>query len=344
MDNMDRKRYIYKFNSQEEYYLNKNTIMQNPSVVLIRKTKEVVFEDYETEYFTIMALEDSDFNVCKPINVGYMYYSLNNEEWVEITDAVSFPIKKFDKIKFKGNGNYSSDMCSSIFNLQKFNAEGNIMSLIYGDDFIGKKTFSSSSFGGEFQYLFAHSNIVSAKNLILPALELTEKCYRYMFSGCKSLIQAPTLNAPKLVKECYESMFELCESLIDIKMMALDISAENCMLNWVNHVANRGTFTKHALMTSLTNGVNGIPTNWDEVIEGNELSKFTIRLYSNEMRTYICEYGHNWEEYVNSKYNSDFSIVNGLVCYHSTVLILNADVRYNDGIRHDVIYDVRTVS
>lgn len=339
---MDKKRYIYKFNSKEEYYSSKYTIMQNPSVVLINKTKEVLFEDYENEYFTIVALEDGEFNVCKPINVEYMYYSLNNEEWVEITDAVSFPIKKFDKIKFKGNGNYSSDMCSSIFNLQKFNAEGNIMSLIYGDDFIGKKSFSTYSFGGEFQYLFAHSNIVSAKNLILPAIELTQTCYRYMFSGCKYLIQAPTLNAPKLVKGCYESMFEDCESLIDIKMMALDISAENCMLNWVNRVANNGTFTKHALMTLLTNGVSGIPTNWNEVIEGNDFSKFTIRLYNNDICTYICEYGHNWEEYVNSKYNRDFSIVNGLVYYYSTVVILNTDVRYNDGIRHDVIYDVRT--
>lgn len=68
----------------------------------------------------------------------------------------------------------------------KFSVYGNIMSLMYGDDFENKtilknildNCYFSGSFGGIF---FNNQNLVSASNLILPATTLNEYCYYGMF-------------------------------------------------------------------------------------------------------------------------------------------------------------------
>jgi hypothetical protein len=45
-------------------------------------------------------------------------------------------------------------------------------------------------------------------------------------------------------------------------MLATNISALNCLSNWVKGVATNGTFTKSPSMTSLPNGDSGIPEGW----------------------------------------------------------------------------------
>ena len=99
----------------------------------------------------------------------------------------------------------------------------------------------------------------------LPATTLTYNCYYNMFSDCISLTTAPELPATTLKDYCYQFMFQGCTSLNNITMLATDISAFNCLSNWVNGVASTGTFTKAASMTSLPTGVNGIPEGWTVV-------------------------------------------------------------------------------
>ena len=48
-----------------------------------------------------------------------------------------------------------------------------------------------------------------------------------------------------------------------IKCLATEISASNCLSNWVSGVASTGTFVKNANMESWTTGISGIPENWD---------------------------------------------------------------------------------
>ena len=57
-------------------------------------------------------------------------------------------------------------------------------------------------------------------------------------------------------------MFYGCGKLNKITMLATDISAYDCLYNWVNDVASSGTFIKHPQMTSLPNGRSGIPNGW----------------------------------------------------------------------------------
>ena len=56
-------------------------------------------------------------------------------------------------------------------------------------------------------------------------------------------------------------------------MLATDISASRSLYKWLDGVAESGTFTKAASMTSLETGVSGIPSNWaveDYVEETND--------------------------------------------------------------------------
>ena len=96
----------------------------------------------------------------------------------------------------------------------------------------------------------------------LPATTLADNCYMNMFNGCSALTAAPALPATKLTQWCYARMFEGCSKLNNITMLATNISASNCLGNWVNGVASTGTFTKASSMTSLPSGTSGIPSGW----------------------------------------------------------------------------------
>ena len=96
----------------------------------------------------------------------------------------------------------------------------------------------------------------------LPAATLADSCYASMFQGCTSLTTAPELPATTLAEYCYSNMFNGCASLNNITMLATNISATNCLNQWVMNVSSTGTFTKSPEMTSLTIGVNGIPSGW----------------------------------------------------------------------------------
>lgn len=85
---------------------------------------------------------------------------------------------------------------------------------------------------------------------------------REMFYGCKLITDAPVLHITTLASNAYYRMFYGCNALRYIKMMATDISASNCLYQWVSNVAATGTFVKNSAATWTTTGVNGIPTGW----------------------------------------------------------------------------------
>ena len=111
--------------------------------------------------------------------------------------------------------------------------------------------------------------------LVLPATALTYGSYSRMFEGCSLLETAPELPATTLAQECYKQMFKNCTKLNYIKCLATDISATNCLLNWVNNVSSAGTFVKDISMTGWTTGVNGIPSGWT-VEDYAELQNWTM--------------------------------------------------------------------
>ena len=214
-----------------------------------------------------------------------------------------------DKVMVKGiNTSYGVEDGYSIYyntfedSTAFFNVEGNIMSLLYGDDFSDKKVFD-----GEYVFvgLFRETNIVNAQNLILPAITATTGCYSSMFDNCTSLTTAPELPATTLtganlntsIKGCYSGMFAGCESLVTapelpaatltqycyygmfygcsnlsyVKCLATNHSANGCTDRWLGYynngkVSSEGTFVK-ASGVYWAVGTHAIPEGWVVVEE-----------------------------------------------------------------------------
>ena len=99
----------------------------------------------------------------------------------------------------------------------------------------------------------------------LPATTLQRYCYYSMFQGCTGLTQAPELPATTLQSYCYMSMFQGCSRLNSVECLATDISAFDCVSNWLSNVSSSGTFVKAASMEDWPSGDSGIPTGWTVV-------------------------------------------------------------------------------
>ena len=183
--------------------------------------QDVKETDYSKEPLTFKILSygtinwtASDSSLTKTIE-----YKLNDGEWTHITSstepsASAIVVTRGNKIQFRGNNtSYSDGLFYNTFgsSTAEFEVEGNIMSLIYGDNFKNNSTISSIC---AFASLFNGCvNLVSAENLILPATTLAMSCYASMFEGCASLTTAPELPATTLQFACYSSMFKGCSNL-----------------------------------------------------------------------------------------------------------------------------------
>ena len=166
--------------------------------------------DYSKDYLTFEALETGTFS----FSTNAIQYSLDNGSmWTTLAAGASTPpINTGDKILFKQTGLTPGGEYVGIGTFSssgRFNAMGNIMSLVYGDNFVNQTTLNNY----QFCLLFCGCSLVDASNLILPSTTLTSNCYNSMFDGCGSLIAAPELPATTLAGRCYEKMFIGCISL-----------------------------------------------------------------------------------------------------------------------------------
>ena len=199
--------------------------------------QEAATSDFSTKPLTFNILSAGtiiwtvkDKSIAKTID-----YKLNNGEWKSIksntgSSAPKINVAEGDKIQFRGNNAQYATSPSKYNSFSgstaSFEVEGNIMSLIYGDDFKNKLTISSDY---TFTNLFrACANLVSAENLILPATTLAYYCYYYMFYGCSSLTSAPKLPATTLTNLCYYGMFWNCKSLSTAPALPANTLAKSC--------------------------------------------------------------------------------------------------------------------
>lgn len=102
---------------------------------------------------------------------------------------------------------------------------GNMMSIVYSDDFKNKDTVPNLVFSNLF-YNNNHIRNHASKALILPATNLGIGCYRYMFAH-SSIQTAPVLPSTTLSERCYESMFAYSDLQTAPELPATDL-AESC--------------------------------------------------------------------------------------------------------------------
>lgn len=122
-----------------------------------------------------------------------------------------------------------------------------------------------------------NSHITSSPFTKLHDVLPSDRCYEGMFDNCSGLIKAPELPAKILTQRCYYRMFYLCSNLNYIKMLATDISANDCLWDWVEGVSSTGTFVKSKDATWDTTpgalGTSGVPAGWtviDDTFPTNE--------------------------------------------------------------------------
>ena len=164
--------------------------------------------DYSQDYFTFEALESGNFTFTG----NSIYYSIDDgSTWTQLASGSSTPtLNGNDKILFKATGLSVNSGIGQFSSSGQFNVMGNIMSLIYGDNFINQTTINANQF---VNLLKGNSYLRNAQNLILPATTLAYKCYYCMFYNCTSLTTAPELPATTLANYCYGYMFQNCTSL-----------------------------------------------------------------------------------------------------------------------------------
>ena len=80
-----------------------------------------------------------------------------------------------------------------------------------------------------YSFMFEHcTSLKTAPNL--PATKLAKNCYFRMFLGCESLETAPTLLAESLVSSCYGYMFMNCTNLKSAPQLCATALALNCYI------------------------------------------------------------------------------------------------------------------
>lgn len=105
-------------------------------------------------------------------------------------------------------------------NTLPYSMEGNIMSLITKTNF--DQALDLTVYGQcTFRSLFAYAGIVSAENLVLPAMTLSQYCYWDMFAGSQLVTPPKVLPATLGIDYAYREMFYNCRELTTMPQMEL---------------------------------------------------------------------------------------------------------------------------
>ena len=193
-------------------------------------------------------------------------YKKNDGEWTQITSSNAgtlIPVAVGDIVQLRGdNAQYApqdgrcSCWCGTTANYKMY---GNIMSLV---DSTGFTTLSSFTAPNVFMNFFNSGGCIDAENLVLPATALTNYCYQGMLAQSANLQVGPLLPVETLVQGCYAYLFYHSYQINNIRCLATDKNARNCLQEWVNGAPSSGTFYKNPNMSSWNRGRSGVPNNW----------------------------------------------------------------------------------
>lgn len=189
--------------------------------------------------------------------VGYLYYSTDSgATWASLGTQETSP--QFDAgtkimLRYKQNTTYTNGftiVCSN-----RFAIEGNIMSLVYGENFTGQTEFTNERYTLT-QVFKDNTLLTNIDNIVIPATALTERCYSNMFEGCTRLTRVPSnlLSSTTLAPRCYENMFNGCTALTNVPTLPATTLMNRCY---------RGMFQGCTSLTSVpTDLLQGTTFEW----------------------------------------------------------------------------------
>lgn len=118
-------------------------------------------------------------------------YSLNKGVWDNLSSNESINVNAGDSIRWKGNNSaYSSDRdnYNHFTGTALFRTKGNIVSLIYGDDFIGKESYTLQDYA--LNCIFLDSSCIDAYDLYIHT-KTGMRSLRHVFANCSLLTRPP---------------------------------------------------------------------------------------------------------------------------------------------------------
>lgn len=192
-------------------------------------------------YLRFVALEASTIGLTsKQATFPNLEYSLDGSTWTT-WDGTSVALNSGATMYVKGNN--PNGLCGAMSRTNTFTmsgsieAHGNIMSLLYGDNFDGQLVLPSN-------YCFARlfencSALLTPPEL--PATTLTSACYTYLFRHCTSLRSAPILPALTMTLQCYGNMFSYCSSLTTPPELPATTLAQSCYIGMFNYTGITST-------------------------------------------------------------------------------------------------------
>lgn len=239
------KKLIHFKNKQtfESEVANENIL--DTSIVFIQDSKEIsthgtvyktvnwsILTNPSQEYTTFTALENGTFSFTKKGTGDNIQYSKDNgTTWTSLASGNTVSVVTGDKVLWKSTITPKEVNGIGIFSSSnKFNVSGNIMSLLYGDDFKNQTNLEGKNFA--FYSLFKdNGGLIDISNLKLPATTLCDNCYYYMFSGCTNLTTVPKLPAIIVAASCYYRMFYNCINLTTAPELPATTLANMCYSN-----------------------------------------------------------------------------------------------------------------
>ena len=181
-------------------------------------------ENVKPNYLTFTAKEaGSTITFAWKNGSDVMYSKDGRNNWNTYTEGTEIKLDKVGStVSFKGK-NVTTDYYEHFTMNGIIEASGSVTSLTDGE---GNKTDVNLS-EKCYQYMFYEcTSLTTAPEL--PASTLQPYCYNSMFMGCTSLTTAPELPAEQLAKLCYTYMFSKCTSLTTAPELPAKQLAECC--------------------------------------------------------------------------------------------------------------------
>lgn len=229
----------------------------------------------ENEYLTIHVAEASPGKVnlveCYRLNSSQssLYVSIDGGEWERV--SVSCYVRAGQTARFKSLGahiqfrNVEGTAYTSVFETY-----GNVMSLYYDDDFIGKTTIPTELSGVTQSGMYRDcTGLTNAEYLALPATTVYPMQYMSMFDGCTSMVKGPNkLPATTIVpydyepgtinfKGSYEEMFQGCASLTNAPIISASTFSYYTCMNMFEGCSSLTTVPTNMLPASVNGVLDG---------------------------------------------------------------------------------------
>ena len=216
--------------------------------------------DPKTIPFTVRNMEST--SIEWPVNAYYSYSTVLGE-WITPAEQGVIELEPGEKMMIL-RATQPVTMWQNQFlrpSDKRFNISGNILSLLDGHNF----SEITSVGGSAFNNIFAYTQVDIDELTLYPTTYTGSSgdygCYERMFQNCASLTKSPVICLDTLSGHSCWRMFHGCSNLTEITCLATSKAGENETVDWVNGVAQNGTFyCKDALIWPT--GTSGIPTNW----------------------------------------------------------------------------------